>query len=156
MMIVKYYKVFPFKQIKVNNKLLLITDTTGYNIKICFCPLSWKLCFFISLKVFIVLNKQKTIFRFTATRALWILSPFHPIRRTAIKILVHSYPFFVSFALFHYKNLCNPELLDFRALNKSSLCFTPDYFRLLIALEIFIVLCYLEINSFVKSVGTED
>uniref|UniRef100_A0A8C0EGE2 Sodium channel protein n=1 Tax=Bubo bubo TaxID=30461 RepID=A0A8C0EGE2_BUBBB len=44
-------------------------------------------------KIFIVLNKQKTIFRFTATRALWILSPFHPIRRTAIKILVHSYPF---------------------------------------------------------------
>ncbi|NXQ83353.1 SCN5A protein, partial [Nyctibius grandis] len=41
-------------------------------------------------KIFIVLNKQKTIFRFTATRALWILSPFHPIRRTAIKILVHS------------------------------------------------------------------
>uniref|UniRef100_A0A8B9QUZ0 Sodium channel protein n=1 Tax=Anas platyrhynchos TaxID=8839 RepID=A0A8B9QUZ0_ANAPL len=44
-------------------------------------------------KIFIVLNKQKTIFRFTATRALWILSPFHPIRRTAIKILIHSYPF---------------------------------------------------------------
>ncbi|XP_062424759.1 sodium channel protein type 5 subunit alpha-like [Rhea pennata] len=41
-------------------------------------------------KVFIVLNKQKTIFRFTATRALWILSPFHPLRRIAIKILVHS------------------------------------------------------------------
>ncbi|KAM6412725.1 sodium channel protein type 5 subunit alpha-like [Pluvialis apricaria] len=41
-------------------------------------------------KIFIVLNKKKTIFRFTATRALWILSPFHPIRRTAIKILVHS------------------------------------------------------------------
>ncbi|KAM9572880.1 sodium channel protein type 5 subunit alpha-like [Guaruba guarouba] len=41
-------------------------------------------------KIFIVLNKQKTIFRFTATSALWILSPFHPIRRTAIKILVHS------------------------------------------------------------------
>ncbi|XP_025947348.1 sodium channel protein type 5 subunit alpha-like [Apteryx rowi] len=41
-------------------------------------------------KIFMVLNKQKTIFRFTATRALWILSPFHPLRRTAIKILVHS------------------------------------------------------------------
>ncbi|XP_027647564.2 sodium channel protein type 5 subunit alpha [Falco peregrinus] len=41
-------------------------------------------------KTFMVLNKQKTIFRFTATRALWILSPFHPIRRAAIKILVHS------------------------------------------------------------------
>ncbi|NXH39544.1 SCN5A protein, partial [Dicaeum eximium] len=47
-------------------------------------------------KVFIVLNKQKTIYRFTATRALWIFSPFHPIRRKAIKILVHSYPF-ISF-----------------------------------------------------------
>uniref|UniRef100_A0A8C3R4R1 Sodium channel protein n=1 Tax=Cyanoderma ruficeps TaxID=181631 RepID=A0A8C3R4R1_9PASS len=45
-------------------------------------------------KVFIVLNKQKTIYRFTATRALWIFSPFHPIRRKAIKILVHPYPFF--------------------------------------------------------------
>ncbi|RLW11304.1 hypothetical protein DV515_00001313 [Chloebia gouldiae] len=44
-------------------------------------------------KVFIVLNKQKTIYRFTATRALWIFSPFHPIRRRAIKILIHSYPF---------------------------------------------------------------
>ncbi|NWU90483.1 SCN5A protein, partial [Upupa epops] len=44
-------------------------------------------------KIFIVLNKQKTIFRFTATRALWILSPFHPIRRAAMKILIHSYPF---------------------------------------------------------------
>ncbi|NXH19572.1 SCN5A protein, partial [Bucco capensis] len=44
-------------------------------------------------KVFIVLNKQKTIFRFTATRALWILSPFHLIRRMAIKILIHSFTF---------------------------------------------------------------
>ncbi|XP_052550959.1 sodium channel protein type 5 subunit alpha-like [Tympanuchus pallidicinctus] len=41
-------------------------------------------------KIFIVVNKQKTIFRFTATRALWILSPFHPIRRAAIKISIHS------------------------------------------------------------------
>ncbi|NWZ62700.1 SCN5A protein, partial [Acrocephalus arundinaceus] len=39
-------------------------------------------------KVFIVLNEQKTIYRFTATRALWIFSPFHPIRRRAIKILL--------------------------------------------------------------------
>uniref|UniRef100_A0A8C5IN58 Sodium channel protein n=1 Tax=Junco hyemalis TaxID=40217 RepID=A0A8C5IN58_JUNHY len=41
-------------------------------------------------KVFIVLNKQKIIYRFTATRALWIFSPFHPIRRRAIKILSHK------------------------------------------------------------------
>ncbi|TFJ96549.1 Sodium channel protein type 5 subunit alpha [Platysternon megacephalum] len=37
-------------------------------------------------KTFMVLNKRKTIFRFTATRALCILSPFHPIRRAVIKI----------------------------------------------------------------------
>ncbi|CAK6979287.1 sodium channel protein type 2 subunit alpha-like [Scomber scombrus] len=42
---------------------------------------------------FIVLNKGKAIFRFSATSALYIFSPFHPIRRIAIKILVHSYPF---------------------------------------------------------------
>ncbi|XP_053877202.1 sodium channel protein type 5 subunit alpha-like [Malaclemys terrapin pileata] len=41
-------------------------------------------------KTFMVLNKRKTIFRFTATRALCILSPFNPIRRAVIKILVHS------------------------------------------------------------------
>uniref|UniRef100_A0A8C8BPZ1 Sodium channel protein n=1 Tax=Otus sunia TaxID=257818 RepID=A0A8C8BPZ1_9STRI len=64
-------------------------------------------------KIFIVLNKQKTIFRFTATRALWILSPFHPIRRTAIKILVHSYPF-VGFCLNEFTFLRDPwNWLDF-------------------------------------------
>ncbi|XP_025947355.1 sodium channel protein type 5 subunit alpha-like isoform X3 [Apteryx rowi] len=46
--------------------------------------------FYSDCKTFIVLNKGKTIFRFSATPALYILSPFHPIRRTAIKILVHS------------------------------------------------------------------
>uniref|UniRef100_A0A8C3I0L3 Sodium channel protein n=1 Tax=Chrysemys picta bellii TaxID=8478 RepID=A0A8C3I0L3_CHRPI len=39
-------------------------------------------------KTFMVLNKRKTIFRFTATRALCILSPFNPIRRAVIKILI--------------------------------------------------------------------
>uniref|UniRef100_A0A8C8ST05 Sodium channel protein n=1 Tax=Pelusios castaneus TaxID=367368 RepID=A0A8C8ST05_9SAUR len=39
-------------------------------------------------KTFMVLNKRKTIFRFTATPALCMLSPFHPIRRAAIKILL--------------------------------------------------------------------
>uniref|UniRef100_A0A8C3T219 Sodium channel protein n=1 Tax=Chelydra serpentina TaxID=8475 RepID=A0A8C3T219_CHESE len=44
-------------------------------------------------RTFMVLNKGKTIFRFTATRALCIFSPFHSIRRAVIKILVHKYPF---------------------------------------------------------------
>nr|XP_038030682.1 sodium channel protein type 5 subunit alpha isoform X5 [Anas platyrhynchos] len=46
--------------------------------------------FYNDRKTFVVLNKGKTIFRFSATPALYILSPFHPIRRAAIKILVHS------------------------------------------------------------------
>lgn len=51
-------------------------------------------CFYLSLfQTFIVLNKGKAIFRFSATSALYIFSPFHPIRRIAIKILVHSYPY---------------------------------------------------------------
>ncbi|XP_072242308.1 sodium channel, voltage-gated, type I like, alpha b isoform X3 [Leuresthes tenuis] len=41
-------------------------------------------------KTFIVLNRGKAIFRFNATSALYILSPFNPLRRTAIRILVHS------------------------------------------------------------------
>uniref|UniRef100_A0A8C6LW65 Sodium channel protein n=1 Tax=Nothobranchius furzeri TaxID=105023 RepID=A0A8C6LW65_NOTFU len=46
-------------------------------------------------KTFIVLNKGKAIFRFSATSALYIISPFHFIRSIAIKVLVHSYPFLV-------------------------------------------------------------
>uniref|UniRef100_A0A3B3RDF2 Sodium channel protein n=1 Tax=Paramormyrops kingsleyae TaxID=1676925 RepID=A0A3B3RDF2_9TELE len=44
-------------------------------------------------RTFIVLNKGKAIFRFNATSALYILSPFNPIRRASIQVLVHSYPF---------------------------------------------------------------
>ncbi|XP_072903534.1 sodium channel, voltage-gated, type I-like, alpha isoform X1 [Hemitrygon akajei] len=46
--------------------------------------------FYRTKKTFIVLNKGKAIFRFSATPALYILSPFNPIRKLAIKILVHS------------------------------------------------------------------
>lgn len=48
---------------------------------------------FFLLQTFIVLNKGKAIFRFNATPALYMLSPFSPLRRISIKILVHSYPF---------------------------------------------------------------
>ncbi|KAM4559679.1 sodium channel protein type 2 subunit alpha-like isoform 2-T2 [Odontesthes bonariensis] len=41
-------------------------------------------------KTFIVLNRGKAIFRFNATSALYILSPFNPLRRIAIRILVHA------------------------------------------------------------------
>uniref|UniRef100_A0A8C6WH91 Ion transport domain-containing protein n=1 Tax=Neogobius melanostomus TaxID=47308 RepID=A0A8C6WH91_9GOBI len=38
-------------------------------------------------RTFIVLNKGKAIFRFSATSALYVFSPFHPIRRLAIRVL---------------------------------------------------------------------
>ncbi|NWI67783.1 SCNAA protein, partial [Todus mexicanus] len=41
-------------------------------------------------KTFMVINKRRTIFRFTATRALCIFGPFNPVRRLAIKVLTHS------------------------------------------------------------------
>ncbi|XP_078084356.1 sodium channel, voltage-gated, type I-like, alpha isoform X7 [Mustelus asterias] len=46
--------------------------------------------FYSRQKTFIVLNRGKAIFRFSATPALYILSPFNPLRKLAIKILVHS------------------------------------------------------------------
>uniref|UniRef100_A0A8B9W686 Sodium channel protein n=1 Tax=Anas zonorhyncha TaxID=75864 RepID=A0A8B9W686_9AVES len=49
--------------------------------------------YYINKKTFIVLNKGKAIFRFSATSALYMLTPFNPLRKIAIKILVHSYPF---------------------------------------------------------------
>uniref|UniRef100_A0A8C6VCE4 Sodium voltage-gated channel alpha subunit 1 n=1 Tax=Naja naja TaxID=35670 RepID=A0A8C6VCE4_NAJNA len=49
--------------------------------------------FYVNTKTFIVLNRGKAIFRFSATPALYILTPFNPLRKIAIKILVHSYPF---------------------------------------------------------------
>ncbi|CAL8235085.1 unnamed protein product [Arctogadus glacialis] len=48
--------------------------------------------YFKEQRTFIVLNKGKAIFRFSATSALYVFSPFHPIRRVSIRILVHSYP----------------------------------------------------------------
>ncbi|XP_071396118.1 sodium channel, voltage-gated, type I like, alpha b isoform X9 [Centroberyx affinis] len=46
--------------------------------------------FYSNQKTFIVLNRGKAIFRFNATPALYILSPFNPLRRISIRILVHS------------------------------------------------------------------
>ncbi|XP_051565573.1 sodium channel protein type 2 subunit alpha-like [Myxocyprinus asiaticus] len=46
--------------------------------------------FYSKQTTFIVVNKQKTITRFNASPALYIFSPFNPLRRISIKILVHS------------------------------------------------------------------
>ncbi|KAM6189989.1 sodium channel protein type 4 subunit alpha [Sarcoramphus papa] len=55
--------------------------------------------FYKDKKTFIVLNKGKSIFRFSATPALYLLGPFHPIRRGAIKVLIHSYPCALMFIM---------------------------------------------------------
>ncbi|XP_023619154.1 sodium channel protein type 10 subunit alpha [Myotis lucifugus] len=52
--------------------------------------------FYSAHRTFMVLNKGRTISRFSATRALWLFSPFNPVRRTAIKVSVHSYPLWFS------------------------------------------------------------
>ncbi|XP_070832078.1 sodium channel, voltage-gated, type I-like, alpha [Chaetodon trifascialis] len=46
--------------------------------------------YYCNQKTFIVLNKGNFIFRFNATPALYLLSPFNPLRRISVKILVHS------------------------------------------------------------------
>ncbi|KAL7370421.1 hypothetical protein ABVT39_028222 [Epinephelus coioides] len=43
--------------------------------------------FYSNEKTFIVLNRGKAIFRFNATPALYILNPFNPLRRVAIRVL---------------------------------------------------------------------
>ncbi|XP_044855135.1 sodium channel protein type 4 subunit alpha-like [Mauremys mutica] len=46
--------------------------------------------FYSDKKTFIVLNKGKAIFRFSTTPAVYMLGPFNPLRRGAIKVLIHS------------------------------------------------------------------
>ncbi|XP_028623112.1 sodium channel protein type 11 subunit alpha [Grammomys surdaster] len=46
--------------------------------------------FYKDHKTFMVLNKKRTIYRFSAKRALFILGPFNPIRSLMIRISVHS------------------------------------------------------------------
>ena len=65
------------------------------------CTVDVVFCF----QTFVVLSKDKVIFRFSATNALFLLTPFNPIRRIAIYILVHPYPF-VQFILLMICPLC--------------------------------------------------
>ena len=40
-------------------------------------------------QTFVVISKGKDIFRFSAEDSMWFLSPFSPVRRVAIHVLVH-------------------------------------------------------------------
>ncbi|CAN7949990.1 unnamed protein product, partial [Ixodes pacificus] len=52
--------------------------------------------YYENTRTFVVVSKSKDIFRFSSTKALFLLSPFNPVRRLAICILVHPlFSFFV-------------------------------------------------------------
>ncbi|XP_042559082.1 sodium channel protein type 4 subunit alpha A-like [Clupea harengus] len=61
--------------------------------------------FYKEQKTFIVITKGNTIFRFNAEPACYILSPFNLLRRGAIKILIHSYPFSSESTSAHFRCL---------------------------------------------------
>ncbi|XP_050405897.1 sodium channel protein type 8 subunit alpha-like [Patella vulgata] len=44
---------------------------------------------------FVVVGKDKTLYRFSATDAMFVLSPFNILRRCALYVLVHPYPFYI-------------------------------------------------------------
>uniref|UniRef100_A0A8C7FRX6 Sodium channel protein n=1 Tax=Oncorhynchus kisutch TaxID=8019 RepID=A0A8C7FRX6_ONCKI len=77
--------------------------------------------YFMNQRTFIVLNKGKAIFRFSATSALYIFSPFHPVRRASIKVLVHSYPFCLFIMCTILTNCC------FMAMSEPEYTFTGIY-----------------------------
>lgn len=45
--------------------------------------------FYDTQKTFVVVGKDMTIYRFSATNAVYLLSPFNPLRRGALYVLVH-------------------------------------------------------------------
>ncbi|XP_017056004.1 sodium channel protein para isoform X29 [Drosophila ficusphila] len=53
--------------------------------------------YYSNVLTFVVVSKGKDIFRFSASKAMWLLDPFNPIRRVAIYILVH--PLFSLFII---------------------------------------------------------
>ncbi|KAL9871760.1 sodium voltage-gated channel paralytic isoform 9-T18 [Glossina fuscipes fuscipes] len=53
--------------------------------------------YYNNVLTFVVVSKGKDIFRFSASKAMWLLDPFNPIRRVAIYILVH--PLFSLFII---------------------------------------------------------
>nr|APH07649.1 voltage-gated sodium channel type IV alpha subunit Nav1.4a [Electrophorus electricus] len=68
--------------------------------------------FYKTQKTFIVISKGNIINRFNAERALYIFSPFNPIRRGAIRVFVNSaFNFFIMFTIFSnciFMTISNP------------------------------------------------
>jgi len=47
----------------------------------------------VYVQTFVVVANDMTMFRFTATKSLFVLSPTNIVRRKAILLLCHPYPF---------------------------------------------------------------
>jgi len=45
------------------------------------------------VQTFMIVSRDKSIFRFSSSKAVYLLTPFNPIRRIAMYILTHPYPF---------------------------------------------------------------
>uniref|UniRef100_A0A672LWZ5 Sodium channel protein type 2 subunit alpha-like n=1 Tax=Sinocyclocheilus grahami TaxID=75366 RepID=A0A672LWZ5_SINGR len=61
--------------------------------------------YFHNKRTFIVLNKGKAIFRFSATSALYIFSPFHLVRRASIRILWAKYVEYTFTGIYTFESL---------------------------------------------------
>ena len=59
---------------------------------------------------FIVISGSKSIYRFSARPAFFFLSPFHPIRRLAIRVLTH--PLFNGLIMTTILTNCYVMILD--------------------------------------------
>ena len=98
--------------------------------------------FFYLLQTFVVINRDKAIFRFTATDAIFLLSPFNPIRRIAIYILVHPYPFWwLTFSLQIYGN----SNIIYLVLSSIEWNLNPHKLNILIIIE------NIDVTNFVRS-----
>lgn len=77
-------------------------------------------------RTFIVISSSMSIFRFSAGKAFFLLSPFHPIRRIAIRVLVH--PIFSLIVILTILFNCYVMILpDSEWTNASEVIFTAIY-----------------------------
>ncbi|XP_053203618.1 sodium channel protein para-like isoform X3 [Panonychus citri] len=79
----------------------------------------------VGIPTFVVVSKGKDIFRFSATKALFILSPFNPIRRVAIFMLVH--PWFSFLVIVTILVNCILMTMQSSEIERTEIIFTTIY-----------------------------
>ena len=78
---------------KMKTKNLKFDSTSTHHLKVTLFVLDLDLIVILFLQTFVVVGKDMTIYRFSATNACYLLSPFNTARRGALYVLVHPYPF---------------------------------------------------------------